>query len=301
METTEQARREAFALSVTIGRARPVRFRFDQDRVLVGRGRSADLRIEHCAMSREQFVLERRRGSAGEARFRITPLGVTNPTQVNGQPAQEEAVFIGDSVRVGEVAIRIEADKEQRRADGKKAGTSLSPRTLILAVATLAMVGWVCFGGDSDTTAEGLGKSQVVLFPERTPPKCRDATECQHRAREAYQQGKGLLSQADVAPGSHYRATLELENATRYREQSGLPMPELADASALAQKARKMAESEFQDARFRLERAMANQQTEKCAIEAELLSKLVPDERHPFRVRLDAYRRTLVVKKRDDG
>ena len=31
----------------------------------------------------------------------------------------------------------------------------------------------------------------------------------------------------------------------------------------------------------------------RCAVEAALLAQLVPDESHPYRIKLDAYRRTL--------
>jgi len=76
-----------FTLLVSLLGERPTRFTFDQPRVLVGRGTEADLRIEHAAVSRHQFLLERGVGSMGEARFRITPYEATNATYVNDRPA----------------------------------------------------------------------------------------------------------------------------------------------------------------------------------------------------------------------
>ncbi|HZS38870.1 MAG TPA: FHA domain-containing protein, partial [Polyangia bacterium] len=85
-----------FALLVSLVGGKPARYQFNQDRLLVGRGLESDLRVEHAAFSRSQFLIERGRGSAGEARYRITPYETTNPTHVNERPAVEGTLTPGD-------------------------------------------------------------------------------------------------------------------------------------------------------------------------------------------------------------
>ena len=51
----EEAR--PFTLLVSLVGERPAKYTFDQPKVMVGRGADADLRIEHAAFSRTQFLL----------------------------------------------------------------------------------------------------------------------------------------------------------------------------------------------------------------------------------------------------
>jgi hypothetical protein len=175
----------------------------------------------------------------------------------------------------------------------------LSPLRTVLLAAVVGMalvVGWlVFFSGDDDNPSAGaLATAQAThLFGELPEVRCANPIECDNRAHDAYGRGKKLLAQAAADPGNYYRATLELERAGRFREQSGRPLPDMADVGALAAQARGRAEAEFADAKFRLQRAMAAGDYKRCAVEAALLAQLVPDESHPYRVKLDAYRRTL--------
>src|SRR5262245_30718282 len=89
-----------FTLLVSLVGERPTKFAFDQPKVVVGRGMESDLRIEHAAISRTQFLLERGVGSAGEPRFRITPYETTNPTLVNDRPAVEGTLTPGDHIAI---------------------------------------------------------------------------------------------------------------------------------------------------------------------------------------------------------
>jgi hypothetical protein len=278
--------------------SRPVRFAFDQDRVLVGRGADADLRIEHAAVARAQFLVERGVGSAGEPRYRITPFETTNPTYVNERPAVEGTLTPGDVISVGDVRVVLERKVPSSSAADAGAGKKrdVPPlRMILLGVTTLMAlyVGYLLFGGDDGEGAGDLATAQVKLFLDEPKVSCGNPIECDTRAHDAYARGKKLLAQAGADPGNLYRAAKELERAARFREQSGRPLADMADVDAQLEAARSRAEAEFHDARFRLSRAIAKNDTKTCALEAALLASIVPDERHPYRVKLDAYRRTL--------
>jgi hypothetical protein len=105
------------------------------------------------------------------------------------------------------------------------------------------------------------------------------------------------MAQSGADPGNLYRAALELDKAARFRDQSGRPLGDMADVNALLEKAKTQAEAEFQDAKFRLSRAIAAGDLRRSADESALLARIVPDPRHPYRIRLDAYRRTLPKEK----
>lgn len=282
-----------FVLLVSLAGGKPLPYQFDQPRVLVGRGMDADLRIEHAGVSRWQFLIERGLGSAGEARFRITPYEALNPTYVNDRPAVEGTLTPGDVVAVADVRVVLERKIEKSKRKSKQ---ELPPARMALLTAVVAMalfVGYLFFGGGSDDSAGDLATAQTRLFLDMPEVRCANPVECDTRAHDAYARAKKLMAQSGADPGNLYRATLELDKAARFREQSGRPLPDMADVGALEEQARARAEAEFADAKFRLQRAMAAGDLKRCAEEAALLAHLVPDETHPYRVKLDAYRRTL--------
>jgi hypothetical protein len=155
------------------------------------------------------------------------------------------------------------------------------------------VVAWLVMSGGEDNGAGDLAATQTKLFLELPEVRCANPIECDTRAHDAYGRGKKLLAQAGADPGNLYRAALEFDKATRFRDQSGRPLGDIADVSTQLELARAKAEAEFQDARFRLTRAIAAGDLKKQANEAALLARILPDERHPYRVKLDAYRRTL--------
>jgi hypothetical protein len=282
-----------FTLLVSLVGERPAKFTFDQPRVTVGRGAEADLRIEHAAISRTQFLLERGLGSVGESRFRITPYETTNATLVNDRPAVEGTLTPGDLIAVGDVRVVLERQL-QKTQDRKK--NQITPVRMILLAATTVMalwVGFMVFGGGEEPDAGDLANTQTKLFADLPAVTCGNPIECDTRAHDAYIRGKKLSAQAAADPGNYYRAALELDKAVRFRVQSGRPLPDMADVEALADKARAQAESEFQDAKFRLSRAIEANDMKRCAAEATLLARIVPDPQHPYRIKLDAYRRNL--------
>jgi hypothetical protein len=281
-----------FVLLVSLVGGKPIPYQFDQPRVLVGRGVDADLRIEHAGVSRWQFLVERGLGSAGEARYRITPYEATNPTYVNDRPAVEGTVVPGDLIAVADVRIVLERKVDKR----KKAKQELPASRMILLTAVVAMallVGYLFFGSGEDDNAGELATAQTKLFGDMAPVRCGNPVECDNRAHDAYGRAKKYLAQAGADAGNLYRATLEFDKAARFREQSGRPLPDMADVGALEEQARGRAEAEFADAKFRLQRAMAASDLKRCAVEAAALAHIVPDEQHPYRIKLDAYRRTL--------
>jgi hypothetical protein len=286
---------QPFTLLVSIVGHEARAYTFTQPRVLVGRGTDADLRIEHAAMARAQFAVERGVGSAGEARFRVTPYPATNPTYVNEQHAVEGTLMPGDVVAVGPVRVMLE--RKPLKAPARRAKESISPLRLILMTATMSMallVGCLLWSdGNGDGSAGELANTPTPLFGETLAVRCANPVECDTRAHESYARGKRLLAQAGADPGNLYRAVTELDKAAQLRRQSGRPLGDIADVDALEQQARSRADAEFADAKFRLQRAVAAGDRKRCAEEAALLAHLVPDAAHPYRVKLDAYRRTL--------
>jgi hypothetical protein len=283
-----------FVLLVSLVGGKPIPYSFDQPRVLVGRGLDADLRLEHAGVSRWQFLIERGIGSAGEPRFRITPYEATNATYVNDRPAVEGTIVPGDLIAVADVRVVLERKVE--KVGQRKTKQELPPARMALLTAVVGMallVGYLFFGGGSDDGAGELATAQTKLFVDMPQVRCGNPIECDTRAHDSYARGKKLLAQAGADPGNLYRATLELDKAAKFREQSGRPLPDMADVGALEDQARARAEAEFADAKFRLQRAMAAGDLKRCAVEAAALAHIVPDDGHPYRVKLDAYRRTL--------
>ena len=290
-----------FTLQVSLVGGAPRSFLFDQPRVLVGRGRDADLRIEHAAIARAQFVIERGVGSLGEPRFRITPLQTTNPTFVNQRPAVEGTLTPGDIIAIGDVRVTLERKVEETHQT-RAAGPARLRVVLLTAVVGMALfVGWLYFGGGGDESAGELAATQTPLFGALPEVRCASPVECDTRAHDAYARAKKLIAQAGADAGNLYRATLELDKAARFREQSGRPLPDMADVATLEEQTRGRAEAAFADAKFRLQRAIAAGDLRRAGEESALLAHLVPDESHPYRIKLDAYRRTLRAKRKETG
>jgi hypothetical protein len=297
MVTAESESSRPFTLLVSLVGERPQKFVFDQERVVVGRGLGADLRIEHAGLSRQQFVLERGVGSAGEARFRITPHETTNPTLVNDRPAVEGTLLPGDVVAVADVRVVLERKLARGAASAaQKKKDEIPPLRMVLlgAVTLMALyVGYLLFVTADEPDAGDLASSETKLFVALPEVRCANPIECDTRAHDAYARAKKLMAQSGADPGNLYRATLELDKAARFRDQSGRPLGDMADVNALLEKAKGQAEAEFQDAKFRLSRAIAAGDLRRSGDESALLARIVPDPQHPYRIKLDAYRRTL--------
>ncbi|HZS40543.1 MAG TPA: FHA domain-containing protein [Polyangia bacterium] len=290
-----------FTVLVSLVGGKPARYAFDQDSVMVGRGLDADLRIEHAAVARAQFLIERGVGSAGEPRYRITPYEATNATFVNDRPAVEGTLTPGDVVAIGDIRVILErkvpklGKMNPQGLPGKKEQIPPLRAALLAAVMLMAVwVGWMLLAGGEDSGAGDLATSQTKMFlDDAAPVRCSNPVECDTRAHDSYARAKKYLATAGADPGNLYRAALEFDRAVHFRDQSGRPLADIADVNAQAEQAHARAEAEFQDARFRLSRAIAQGDLRKQAAEAADLARILPDEHHPYRVKLDAYRRTL--------
>jgi hypothetical protein len=194
--------------------------------------------------------------------------------------------------------VRIVLERKAARADkpgGAKKDQVPPLRMVLLALTTLMAlwVGWMLFGGEEGPDGAELANAQTKLFGTLAEVRCGNPIECDTRAHDAYSRGKALMAQASGDPGNLYRASLEFDRAQKFREQSGRPLADMADVGAQLESARSRAEAEFNDAKFRLQRAIASGDLKKCSNEAALLARIVPDDHHPYRIKLDAYRRTL--------
>ena len=74
----------------------------DQDWIVVGRGRSADVVLADTTISRAHAAI----GFNGEA-FYVQDLGSTNGTRVNGERAPQAELHDGDEIRLGKLQLRI--------------------------------------------------------------------------------------------------------------------------------------------------------------------------------------------------
>src|SRR5262249_19776991 len=161
----------------------------------------------------------------------------------------------------------------------KKEKESIPPlrMALLAGVAGMALwVGWMFFGDSGAGDAGDLATTQIKLFVNLPDVRCANPIECDTRAHDSYQRGKKLLAQAAADPGNLYRAAVEFDKAARFRDQSGRPLADIADVLLLADQAKRRAEAEFQDAKFRLSRAIAAEDVRRCADEAALLARILP-------------------------
>lgn len=81
----------------------------ERDEVILGRALEADVRVNDVRASRLHARITSEIDSAtGEVNFRITDLGSTNGTILNGQPVKEARLQDGDKIVIGEHLMRFE-------------------------------------------------------------------------------------------------------------------------------------------------------------------------------------------------
>ena len=81
----------------------------DRDEVILGRALEADVRVNDARASRLHARITAERDPAtGEPRYRITDLGSTNGTMVNGHSVLSTLLQDGDKVVIGEHLLRFE-------------------------------------------------------------------------------------------------------------------------------------------------------------------------------------------------
>ncbi|HEV7842404.1 MAG TPA: GGDEF domain-containing protein [Pyrinomonadaceae bacterium] len=92
----------------------------ERDEVVLGRALEADVRINDARASRMHArVSVERDDRTGETRYRISDLGSTNGTLLNGQPISDAVLNDGDKITIGEHLMRFEMldeiDREYQR------------------------------------------------------------------------------------------------------------------------------------------------------------------------------------------
>ncbi|HEV7893931.1 MAG TPA: GGDEF domain-containing protein [Pyrinomonadaceae bacterium] len=92
----------------------------ERDEVILGRALEADVRVNDARASRMHARITVERDAAtGEARYRITDLGSTNGTLLNGETVLDAYLQDGDKVTVGEQLLRFDLlddiDREYQR------------------------------------------------------------------------------------------------------------------------------------------------------------------------------------------
>jgi hypothetical protein len=275
-----------FVVSVALFDTAEEPFEFDQDEVVVGRGRDVDLQLAHPAVSRRQLTIQRIVPPIGRPRFRIVPHAAKNDTYVNGVPAVEGSLAIGDVVAVGETRLTLR--RATRRAGARRL-TPLRAAILVVGVLAVALVARNLLeppGGASEGPLPAL-----KLFARLPQVSCPDLPTCTERARTAYTHGRTYTKQAASLPGAWYKASLSFYRAAEFQRHAGRPLPGLEDVRERLKESAAAAEAIYNDLQFRLTRDLAGHDPEALRATIAQLIAAVPDEEHPIRQRLALYLR----------
>ena len=119
-ESPRRAHERRPALVFLRGELLAVPIPLERDEVLLGRALEADVRVNDPKASRLHARIRTERDpESGETRYRITDLGSTNGTLLNGEPITEATLEDGDKVVIGEHLMRFdmldEIDREFQR------------------------------------------------------------------------------------------------------------------------------------------------------------------------------------------
>ena len=82
----------------------------DRERIVIGRGREADLTVAEPTISRQHAAFE----WDGEG-YVLQDLGSTNGTRVNGRSAARARLCDGDEIELGRLQLRLQAAMEPGR------------------------------------------------------------------------------------------------------------------------------------------------------------------------------------------
>lgn len=99
-----EAKELGLARQTIVLKANNEEYVFDKGRVIVGRSRDVDFRIENADVSRRHAAFY-----WSEGKIMVKDLGSTNGTMVNGYPVDSTVVDPGDVVVVGDCFITVEA------------------------------------------------------------------------------------------------------------------------------------------------------------------------------------------------
>ncbi|MGE0787663.1 MAG: FHA domain-containing protein [Sandaracinaceae bacterium] len=135
-------------------------YEFDQGRIVIGRGRGADVLLPHRAVSTRHATIE-----ANGTRYTIVDHGATNGTLVEGArivPGRPKPLRDGDRIEIGGFALFFACGVPVMRATSSEGTASLARRLVRETI-----------GGDGTTRAtltilNGPSQGRVVELPE--PP-----------------------------------------------------------------------------------------------------------------------------------
>jgi len=103
MEADRAERPKHASLRVLAGFYAGLEVPVDRSRMVVGRGRGADLVVAESTMSREHAVI----GFDGEGCF-VEDLQSTNGTKVNGERCEKTRLQDGDEIQLGRLQLQVQ-------------------------------------------------------------------------------------------------------------------------------------------------------------------------------------------------
>ena len=155
-------------------------------------------------------------------------------------------------------------------------------------------VGYLFFGGGDDDEAGELATAQTKLFGEMAPVRCANPVECDNaRARR-------LQPRQEVPGAGRRRSGQPLPRHARVRQGGALPRA-VGPPAARHGRRRRARGAGARPRRGRVRRRQVPPAarhgrraiSKRCAVEAAALGAHRARRQHPYRVKLDAYRRTL--------
>ncbi|MBD90620.1 MAG: hypothetical protein CL940_09795 [Deltaproteobacteria bacterium] len=129
---------------------------FDREIINVGKQSTANLRLEDVNVSRKHAVIERR--ASGE--WRVTDLGSTNGTTVNGRRITQAILQNGDRLLLGETTLVIGIT-----APGAVRGDEVGERAPVLEIQGLGENSFYAIGED-DPNTDGMVLEVALLWGE---------------------------------------------------------------------------------------------------------------------------------------
>jgi transcriptional regulator with GAF, ATPase, and Fis domain len=164
-----------YALSILEGPDRGRRFELDgtASRALVGKGPACDVKLSDPEVSRRHAVFDN-----GERPLRLTDLGSTNGTFVNGVKVLDAHLLGGENVRVGQSTIHVELVDRARAVPltdairfGRTLGASAEMRRLYPLCERLAATQVpIIIEGETGTGKEVLAESLHEMGPRAKGP-----------------------------------------------------------------------------------------------------------------------------------
>ena len=103
-ETVEQPNRPPSGATAVVlsGFYEGLEVRLDRERLVIGRGRKADLALAEATISRSHAAIGFDAGG-----FYVEDLGSTNGTQVNGAPVSRQSLKSDDEIQMGKLRIGV--------------------------------------------------------------------------------------------------------------------------------------------------------------------------------------------------